>query len=118
MTRGAKILFGLAALAGSLAVVATTPAVQAQPQPDPNTVCLDPEYIVSTQTLDARTIIFHMRDGAVWRNTLVAPCPQLVNTTGGFTQVVHTQRICANQQNITVNQTGNVCRLGPFVRVN
>jgi hypothetical protein len=41
-----------------------------------------------------------------------------MNQLGGFTQVVHTQRICANQQNITVNQTGNVCRLGPFVRVN
>ena len=118
MTRGAKILFGLAALAGSLVVLATTPAVQAQPQPDPNNVCLDPEYIVSTQALDARTILFKMRDGAVWRNTLVAPCPQIVNQVGGFTQTVHNQKICANQQNITVNQTGNVCRLGPFVRVN
>lgn len=118
MTRGAKILFGLAALAGSVVVLTTTPAVQAQPQPDPNSVCLDPEYIVSTQAVDARTILFKMRDGAVWRNTLAAPCPQIVNQVGGFTQTVHNQKICANQQNITVNQTGNVCRLGPFVRVN
>ena len=116
MKTSAKILFGAAALAGSLVAFLNTPAVQAQPQPDPNNVCLDPKDVESTQAINPRTILFRMRDGSVWRNTLVAPCPWLVTHVGGFSQVVHGNRICANQQEITVVDTGNVCRLGGFTR--
>ena len=116
MKTSAKIIFGAAALAGSITAFLSVPAVQAQPQPDPNNVCLDPQDIRGTQAIDARTILFRMRDGTVWRNTLIAPCPWLVTHANGWTQVVKNDRICANQQQITINDTGNVCRLGGFTR--
>jgi hypothetical protein len=54
----------------------------------------------------------------VWRNTMPVDCPTLVGFgNGAFTQVSHTDFICANSQHIKT-QGGNVCRLGSFTRVN
>ena len=119
MRQSVKLLFGAAAIAGSLVMLASEPRVHAQPlQPDPSNVCLDPQQIQGTQVKDARTILFHMRDGTTWLNTLVAPCPWLVSQQSGFKQTIHSDRICANNQTITVIATGNVCRLGTFTKVN
>jgi hypothetical protein len=121
MKNSAKILLGLAALAGPMLALTQALPVQAQPQqpqPNPNTVCLDPQDIRGTQAINARTLLFHMRDGTVWKNTLAAPCPQMMSHSGGFSQTVHADRICSNQQTFTILDTGEVCRLGTFSREN
>jgi len=117
MKISAKILLASAVLAGSLAAVAAAPPVQAQNDQNPNNVCLNPQDIKFTQTKDSKTIVFQMRDGSAWVNTLIAPCPNLVSSGSAWTQTVHSDFICANKQQITLIQTGNVCRLGAFTRV-
>ena len=103
------------ALAGLSAIPAAGP-VAAQDQP--RRVCLNSTDIRNTHAVDSRTILFTMRNGDVWRNTLAAPCPSLVSQgAGSFTEVSHTDFICAETQHITVAVSGAVCRLGAFDRV-
>jgi len=109
--------YGLATLAGAALVVVLSSApvpVSAQAP-----VCLHVTEIVTTQPTDMRTIIYRMRNGDVWRNDLAYACPDLVNfSAGGYTQVSTIGGwICGNHQTITT-QTGSVCRLGRFTRVN
>jgi hypothetical protein len=114
----AKILLGsVAAVAGALAVTDTaTSPVQAQTQS--GNFCLNVSDIRNTQAVDNRTIVYRMKNGDVWRNTLAAPCPDLVtHAAGAYSQTVHTDEICANTHRITV-ATGMVCRLGTFARAN
>jgi hypothetical protein len=115
-TEPMKNSIGIAvALLVALALPAAAP-VAAQDQ-HPN-VCLNTTEIRNSQAVDARTILFKMRDGKVWRNTLAARCPDLVSqSAGAFSQTVHTDFICANVQHITVVSTGMVCRLGEFERI-
>jgi len=81
--------------------------------PAPAKVCLNVSDIQRSETPDDRTIIFHMRDGKVWRNTLKTVCPML--KTSPFTQVLRSgDLMCSNQQIIHVTQTGNDCVLGDF----
>jgi len=112
------VFYGLAMLAGSVLVLAcSTPGPVSAQAPGP-AVCLNVTEILTTHPTDMRTIIYRMRNGDVWRNDLAYPCPDLVNfSAGGYTQVTHTDWICANQHTITT-QTGSVCRLGRFTRVN
>jgi hypothetical protein len=108
--------FGSTILA--MSALALSSAVPVQAQNSPGNVCLNVTEIQNTQAVDRRTILYKMRDGKVWRNTLFADCPTLVGfSSGGFTQVSHTDFICANSQLIRT-QSGNVCRLGEFTRVN
>ena len=119
MKFSAKMFLSGAALASCVVALSAVVPVQAQntaPQAS-GIVCLDPQDIKGTQAKDSRTILFHMRDGTTWRNTLVAPCPSLMSQNS-WTQRVHNDRICANQQQITIAQTGEVCRLGAFTRAN
>jgi hypothetical protein len=110
-------ILGSAIIAASTLALSSAMPVQAQNAPGGN-VCLNVTEIKSTQAVDRRTILYRMRDGKVWRNTLAADCPTLVGfSAGGFTQEAHTDFICANTQQITT-QSGNVCRLGAFTRVN
>ena len=110
-------IFGSALVAATALALSAAMPVQAQ-NAQGNNVCLNVTEIKSTQAVDKRTILYKMRDGKVWRNTLVANCPTLVGfSAGGFTQKAHTDFICANTQEITT-QSGNVCRLGAFTRVN
>src|SRR5438477_247468 len=75
-------------------------------------VCLYVRDVQRTETRDDRTILFHMRDGKVWRNTLKTVCPML--KISPFTQVLQTDQICANHQIIHLALTGNSCVLGDF----
>ncbi|MSP95471.1 MAG: hypothetical protein EXR00_09395 [Alphaproteobacteria bacterium] len=78
--------------------------------------CLNVSNIQRSETPDDRTIIFHMRDGKVWRNRLKTVCPML--RTSPFTQVLRSgDLMCANQQTIQVTQTGSTCMLGDFTPV-
>ena len=108
---------GPAILAASAIALSAAVPVQAQNAPS-NNVCFSATEILNTQAIDRRTILFRMKDGSVWRNTLITPCPDLVAfSAGGFASVVHAEFICSNRHRI-VTQSGNVCRLGAFTRVN
>ena len=110
-------IFGPAILALSAFVLSAAVPVQAQNAPS-NNVCFSVTEIVSTKATDRRTILFKLKDGSVWRNTLITDCPDLVAfSAGGFASVVHAEYICSNRHRI-VTQSGNVCRLGAFTRVN
>jgi hypothetical protein len=109
--------FGSALIVASTLALSSAVPVQAQ-STAADKVCLNTTEILNTQAVDRRTILYRMRDGKVWRNTLAADCPTLVGFgSGAFTQVAHTDFICANSQHIKT-QSGNVCRLGSFTRVN
>jgi hypothetical protein len=75
-------------------------------------VCLNATQIQRTEVPDDRTIIFHMRDGKVWRNTLKTVCPML--KVSPYSQKLNGDLVCSNQQFIHVLLTGNDCVLGDF----
>jgi hypothetical protein len=113
-----RAFYGLAVLAGSALSVALSTSVPVNAQAPGATVCLNVTEILTTQPTDMRTIVYRMRNGDVWRNDLAYACPDLVNfSAGGYSQTSHTDWICANHHTITT-QTGSVCRLGRFTRVN
>jgi len=85
---------------------------QAQPAPGPNGKCLWTYQIDHTVvTPDTRAIIFHMKDGTTWRNTLHAACPGL--KTRGFVFAANGDEVCGGQ-GIRVLQLDQVCSLGAF----
>jgi hypothetical protein len=79
-----------------------------------DTVCLQTIRIDHTSVKDSRTILFHMKDGKVWQNSLKNACPSLnfhgfiMNIRGGADDV------CSNQQSIKVIDSGEVCMMGDF----
>ena len=104
------------AIAIAVAVAALSiGAAQAQGMQDSNhRVCLNidlPNAVDHTKTVDASTILFYMRDGKVWKNTLKAPCPGLA--FHGFTYVTHYTELCGNE-GINVIETHEACSLGAF----
>ena len=107
----------IGALAASLAVgtalahgIDTDTSGKARPAP--NSVCLWTYQIDHTTVPDAKTILFHMRSGKIWKNTLQTRCPGLL--FNGFKYVTPIQQICSNAQTIQVLRTGEVCALGNF----
>jgi hypothetical protein len=97
----------------ALLLLSVGPAVAQTPAQQAGQVCLSLREIQRTETPDDRTILFHMRDGKVWRNTLKQNCPML--RTSPYAQVLQNgDMVCANQQFIHVLQTGNTCTLGEF----
>ena len=75
-------------------------------------VCLHTYQIDRTKVVDAKTILFKMKDGKVWRNTLLQRCPGLL--FDGFAYMTPDNEICGNQQSIRMLRTHEVCLLGPF----
>jgi len=73
--------------------------------------CLEASLVDSTGVIDDRTILFHMRNGTVWKNTLRQSCANL-KFRRGFSEVVRSGVICANKQIISVLGTKNTCQLG------
>jgi hypothetical protein len=96
--------------------VATADAQPAQPPAKPAPVCLnldfEPHHIDHTHAVDPNTLLFYMRDGTIWKNTLKTPCPGLM--FHGFEVTTHVEEICSNAQSISVLETGEVCQLGEF----
>ncbi|HTQ14043.1 MAG TPA: hypothetical protein VMH86_09220 [Rhizomicrobium sp.] len=75
--------------------------------------CLQIRDVDHTHVVDATTVEFHMKNGAVWTNKLPAPCPGL--KFHGFSYVAHdTDEVCSNSQGIRVLVTDQVCQLGAF----
>jgi hypothetical protein len=106
----------IAFLACVALLLAHRTSAQALSPPQTAGVCLNGTDIEYTQTPNDQTVVFHMRDGKVWRNTLKTPCPNL-KFEHAFSETIRGGQICANQQIIRVQQTGNFCALGDFTLI-
>ncbi len=97
-----------------LALLLTTPAAAETPP-----VCISNIRLDHTEVVDDHTILFHMRDRSVYRNTLPQSCFGLRNDPRGFTYepTDNSDRLCSNLMTIRLNSLGSICMLGPFVRV-
>jgi hypothetical protein len=77
-------------------------------------VCLQTIQIDHTSVKDPSTVLFYLKNGRIWRNTLQSPCPALLmygfrmNVGGGENQV------CSNQMPIEILVTHQTCSLGEF----
>ena len=117
MKNAKRAFSGLAVLAGAGVIALTAPEPVSAQAPGPN-ACLIMTEIRTTEAVDARTIIYRMWNGDVWRNDLPVPCYDLVNfSQGRYTQKVHGPHLCPNSQMITAF-SGAVCRLGRVTRIN
>ncbi len=92
-----------------------TPAFAAAPQPGvpSKSICIDGTSIDSTNVPDDNTVVYKLRNGQVWRNTLKATCNGLA-FHHSFAEEIRGGEICANKQIITVIETGIPCQLGDF----
>jgi hypothetical protein len=111
MTRSITRFFSPALVSLTLACGLASTAAFGATEPG-NRMCLRAIEIDHTTTLDAKTILFHMRDGNVWRNTLRSPCNDL--KFSGYVEEIRGGTICANQQLLRTIETGKTCRLGDF----
>lgn len=102
---GAALLaaFGLATFAG--------PADAAGARSKP--VCIRSIDIDHTKVPDSRTILFYMKDGKVWKNTLMNDCVGL-KFDGFIYSPTPPGDICDNMQTIRVLRLGTVCMMGAF----
>ena len=76
--------------------------------------CLAVYYIDSTHVVDSQTILFKMKNGTVWSNTLRARCPGLL--FNGYTYLLRSDELCGDMQAIRVLTTDEVCFLGKFTK--
>jgi type 1 fimbria pilin len=105
-----KRLLILTAIAG-LSLSAATAAPSSAPANNGN-VCLQSFLIDHTHTVNPTTVLFYMRGGKIWKNTLAGACPGLA--FHGFVVNAQGDEICGNAEGITVLESQEVCRLGPF----
>jgi hypothetical protein len=96
-------------------LVASVPLYVQAAAPDGANVCLNTRDIEHTQVLSDRAILFHMRDGKLWRNDLRQACPML--SVSPYSEKLTSDLICANQQFIHVTLTGDDCALGSFTQI-
>jgi hypothetical protein len=97
-------------------LLALTGCAQAPASPQAQSAvpaCLRSDMLDHTTVPDNRTILFHMRSGEVWKNTLPAPCVGL-DFPGGFSYATFHDEICANVEVIRILTDGNRCMLGAF----
>ncbi len=105
-----KNTLGLAIIAAGTALSA--PALAAPP------ICLSTQDMTNTDPQkDGKAIMFHMRDGSVWRNDLQGACPDL--RFDGFEWTVRNPdyTVCENMQSLRVLRSGEICVLGKFTQV-
>ncbi len=79
-------------------------------------ICLSAHLIDHTQAVDDNTLLFMMRDGKVWKNTLIGRCVGL-SFNQGFAYDTSTDDICSNRQSIRLLHSGALCELGAFTPV-
>lgn len=99
----------LLALAGCSDDVDTT----AEATPKGNGICLRTDDVDHTEIINDGAILFHMKAGKPYLNTLRYPCPSLT-MEGGFTYETPAPEICSEAQTIRVLRSGNFCELGQF----
>ena len=120
-SRTQALLFAGAAIAAAAAAAPIAADAQSgliagptQTAPTGRPICLEDNVIDHTQILDDRTILFYIRGGLVLKNTLTDRCVGLKMATRGFTYTALNDQVCGNLQTIRLNDTGQVCALGPF----
>ena len=77
--------------------------------------CLKTYLIRNTKVIDENTLDFTMVDGETYRNNLLSRCVGL--KFHGFVYATRIDEICDDLQSIRVLETGAVCRLGAFSKV-
>ena len=101
-------------LFGALAAADASPKMLAATTRD----CLTTYTLRSTAVLDDQTILFQLRDGSVWKNTLDFSCPSL-DFRGSFSYESHGAQLC-DLDVIKVfepyTNSGATCGLGKFER--
>lgn len=108
-----KLLATTFATALCLAAAAHPAWAESEAEKD-GTICLNVVQIDHTKVVDDNTILFYLKGGKVLRNTLADRCVGLKLATRGFTYVARNDEVCGNLQIIKVNDTGEICALGPF----
>ena len=98
------------ALAALLAAASGATPVSAAP------VCLETFRIQGTSVPNPHTIIFHMKDGSSWRNTLKNSCPDLKFWGFVYSDRSAMNEICDNQTSVKVINSGQICMLGAFTK--
>jgi len=81
-------------------------------------ICLSTRNIANTSpSPDGTAITFRMTDGSVWRNDLRGRCPDL--RWDGFSWATSDpmERICENEQTLTLIRSAEVCALGKFTQL-
>jgi len=101
-------LFAAESTTGSDAASQTQDASRA-----PAPMCLNVANIGRTSVPDMQHLVFHMRDGTVWENTLTRSCAGLTYSPWAWA-VRGASQVCANTQRLRVLQTGVICTLGEF----
>ena len=107
MLLGAAIL----ALAGCSDDAAPTDAQPAETAG--NGVCLPTAQIDHTEIVNESAIVFFMKDGKAYMNTMRIPCSSL-KMEDGFAYMNDVPEICSASQTIRVLRSGNFCELGQF----
>jgi hypothetical protein len=81
-------------------------------------ICISTRDIVSSQEEhDGAALLFKMRDGTQYRNTLQSRCPDLVWNGYVWNLRNPDYTVCENQQSLRVLQSGQVCMLGKFEKI-
>jgi hypothetical protein len=78
-----------------------------------NGVCLATAQIDHTEIVSDTAILFFMKGGKTWVNTMSIPCSSL-KMEDGFAYINDVPEICSNSQTIRVLRSGGFCELGQF----
>jgi hypothetical protein len=78
-----------------------------------NGVCLATAQIDHTDIVNDSAIVFFMKDGKAYMNTMRIPCSSL-KMEDGFGYTTDAAEVCSNSQTIRVLRSGNFCELGQF----
>jgi len=102
-----------------LVAICGAAAAREQAQTPPNQ-CVDTRQIRSTNAIDNQTIIFKMRNGEQWKNTLTHECPSL-KFHNAFSYRLSGTRLCDIDVITVIQQPlqdlyGPTCFLGKFER--
>ena len=104
----------LTGMAATLLITAQT--ALAQPARAP--ICLPTRSIAQTSpSPDGTAITFRMTDGSVWRNDLRGRCPDLRWSGFAWATSDPMERVCENEQTISLIQSPEVCALGNFTQL-
>jgi hypothetical protein len=100
---------------GAAVLALATTAALAQPASvsSSGNVCLKTIQIDHTETPDTHTILFFMKNGSAWKNTLKSDCVGL-RQNGFIYMPTPPDQVCGNFQTIRAIETKSVCVLGAF----
>jgi hypothetical protein len=76
-------------------------------------ICLSARDVDHTSVLSDNEILYVMKNGKIWKNTLRKTCPGL-RFEHAFSETIVADGICSNRQMITVVNRGTPCFLGAF----